>query len=109
MSALAAVGAVVLAMLVSFLQFGLHKVPEGAVGVYYRCALRPILSPPRPWAIATRPMTSIGHGFAVCEKQSHLSCKVTGHREEEGHHDHAHRQGSFHLTFSFLRWPVEVL
>eukprot|EP01046_Picozoa_sp_COSAG06_P053709 COSAG06_NODE_9353_length_1922_cov_1.471750_2_plen_120_part_00 len=31
-----AIGAVLLAVLVGIGQFGLHKVPEGAVGVYYR-------------------------------------------------------------------------
>ena len=36
MAVLVAIGVVVLAILVSILQFGLHKVPEGTVGVYYR-------------------------------------------------------------------------
>jgi regulator of protease activity HflC (stomatin/prohibitin superfamily) len=36
MSMAGAIGAVLLAVLVGIGQFGLHKVPEGAVGVYYR-------------------------------------------------------------------------
>ena len=36
MSATGALGAVVLALFVGLGQFGLHKIPEGAVGVYYR-------------------------------------------------------------------------
>ena len=36
MSAVGALGGIILALVVGLGQFGLHKIPEGAVGVYYR-------------------------------------------------------------------------